>query len=724
MVLLCFGQAFGQPEKSGRILGRYLVKSVRFDFVGKRTYKDKKLQAKLSFKRGDNVDAIQAGFGREDLAEFYVQRGFAFVEVNLDQAQLSQGHIVYTIKEGPRVRIAKVRFDGNKSVRTGTLKKNIKMTKKKWFFWSKDYTEELVTEDVEKLEDIYEELGYLDRKVTARTDLSKDQRKAYIVFAIDEGPAYVVDNIVLAGGERIYDVNVGGQLDEQSLLRKLKLKAGNSFRKQTAESDRRGLLKVYRQYGFIDAEVELHVDRVLEAGGIEPASEGKVNIEFVISAGRQFRIGRIDIIGNRQTQDKVIRRVLDSHGFEPGRWYNAEAARGTGTGELEKEIRLTALTDEAIVTPLASAQEGQKNVEVLVKERQTGMWMLGAGVSSDRGLIGSMVWQQRNFDVNDSPESLGELITGEAFKGGGQSLRIALQPGTEMSEYSVDFSEPYFRDDPLSLGIGGSSWEWERESYDEGRARGYFGFSERYEKRYAGRWRKSIDFRGANVDVDDIDIDAPREIREVEGDNALLGLKFGLAKDVTDDRFYPGEGYRFKSNYEQVTGEHTFGIISATLRQFRTVHRDLAERRTILLTKIHAGRVVGDAPPFEKFYAGGMQSIRGFDFRGVSTRGKPEINGVPVAGAEVKDPIGSDWVFLANAELVVPLVSEELSWLFFVDSGTVDSGKYRASVGTGIQLMIPQWFGPVPMRFGVAAPFMKDNSDETEAFFFYAGQFF
>jgi outer membrane protein assembly complex protein YaeT len=692
--------------------------------TGARKIKNKKLQAKLSFKRGDHVDAIQADFGREDLTEFYVKRGFAFVEVSLDEAKLPQGEVIYRIKEGPRVKIAKVKFSGNKMVKTRTLKKHLKTTKKKWLIRAKDYTEEMVTEDVEKLEDIYRELGFLDRKVTAKTDLRNNKRKAYITYVIDEGPAYVVDEIVITGGEKIYDVNTGGQFDEQSLLSKLKLKVGDRFRNRTAEADRKRLLEVYRQYGFVDAQVSLRFDRVMDGAGTEPVSQGRVKVGFAISAGEQFRIGRIDITGNRETQDKVIRRVLDSYGFTPGRWYDAEVARGDGTGELEKEIRLTALTDEATVTPLASLQQGQKNVEVHVKERRTGMWMLGAGVSSDRGLIGSMIWQQRNFDVNDRPKNFVELLTGEAFKGGGQNLRISLQPGTEISEYSIDFTEPYFRDRPMELNIGGSSSEWERESYDENRTRGYFGFAQRYQKRYAGRWLKSIDFRVANVEPDDIDFDAPREIKDVEGDNALVGVKFGLGKERTDDRFYPGEGYRFKTSYEQVAGDHTFGILSATLRRFGTVHRDLAERRTILLTRIHAGTVVGDAPPFEKFYAGGMQSIRGFDFRGVSTRGQPEINGVPVAGAKAKDPIGSDWVFLANAELIVPLVSEDLAGLFFVDSGTVDSGNYRATVGTGLQLMIPQWFGPTPMRFGVAAPFMKDDADETEAFFFYAGRWF
>ena len=89
-----------------------------------------------------------------------------------------------------------------------------------------------------------------------------------------------------------------------------------------------------------------------------------------------------------------------------------------------------------------------------------------------------------------------------------------------------------------------------------------------------------------------------------------------------------------------------------------------------------------------------------------------------------KYPIGSDWIFLAGSEITVPLVGQNIEALFFLDSGTIDTGKYRASVGTGIQIMIPQLLGPVPMRFELAAPFMKDDDDETRVFSFNMGRLF
>ncbi len=79
---------------------------------------------------------------------------------------------------------------------------------------------------------------------------------------------------------------------------------------------------------------------------------------------------------------------------------------------------------------------------------------------------------------------------------------------------------------------------------------------------------------------------------------------------------------------------------------------------------------------------------------------------------------------LANTEVAVPLTEEVISLLFFVDAGMIDTGGVRASIGTGLQILIPQWFGPVPMRFELAAPFMKDDEDETRVFSFSVGTLF
>ncbi|MHC4075780.1 MAG: outer membrane protein assembly factor BamA [Planctomycetota bacterium] len=669
------------------VVERNLVRAM--DFQGDKKYSDKTLRNKVAIKLGDYLDPIVVQSAKDLLIEFYKKKGFAFVEVSVDTEQLALGRLIYKIQAGPRVKISSVNFAGNKSFKARRLKRGLKTKTRQLLLWQGYYNEEKLTKDLVKLQNIYQKRGFL---------FKKGRKKVDITFIINEGPVYTVERIKIAGNEHF---------TSRQLKTRVKLKKGDAYSQTRAEMDAKRLLKDYHEVGFIDAGLEQKRRFI---------SDSRVEVEFEIKEGQRFRIGRIDITGNQNTQDKVIRRVLDEYDFQPGQWYNADIARGDGRGSLEKFAQRAVMAESATITP-SGETPGQKDALVSISEGQTGMVMLGAGLASDSGVIGQLVFEQRNFDAANWPGSFKEFITGKAFRGAGQNLRISLQPGTIVSEYLISFTEPYFNDKPIALDIAGSSYERGRESYDENRRKGYIGL----ERRYRNHWSRSIGFRTENVKVESIDFDAPREITLVKGDNLLMGVRLGIGRDLTDDRFNPSDGYIVSADYEQVDGDHSFGILTGTHRWYKSLHEDLAERKTILATKLHAGVTFGDAPPFEKFYAGGQGSIRGFDYRGVSTRGL-QTGGVP--NPEHEDPIGSDWIFLANAEVTVPLYSESLSWLFFIDSGTIDTGNYRVALGAGLQIMIPQWFGPVPMRFEFAAPLNKADGDETQVFSFSIGKLF
>ncbi|MHC4575302.1 MAG: POTRA domain-containing protein, partial [Planctomycetota bacterium] len=308
--------------------------SVHFVFADKRTYKDKKLLGILGFKKGDYIDAVLARVGREHLEEFYLKKGFAFVKVELDENRISEKEVIYTyrVTEGPRVKIKWVKFSGNKAAATKALKEVTRTSKKKWLLFAKDYSEERVSEDTRRLEDRYWDMGFLDYKIGATKDFSADRRKVRITFVIDEGPVYTVERVVLRGAQQIYGVDINGGLDEEGLRARLRLREGEVYRERRAKRDAKQLRKLYREHGFVDAEVEL-----LKPEFVPDTS--KVNVTIEISEGRQFRIGRIDITGNKETQDKVIRRVLDSYDFQPGKLYNGDVAPKEGGGQLEQEIR-------------------------------------------------------------------------------------------------------------------------------------------------------------------------------------------------------------------------------------------------------------------------------------------------------------------------------------------------------------------------------------------------
>ncbi len=704
-MLLALGSGCASPgDESGEEAalrmareGQDVVRSITF--VGNDHIKDKVLRKKVGFKVGDYLDAVLAELGRRSVEEHYRQKGYAYAQVSLNTQKLEDGEVIYTVEEGQRVAIKSVKFVGNEKLKTGDLKKVIKTSPRRWLVLPKYYTKEMVQADVERLRQVYYDRGFLNHSIRA-------EGEANVVFHIEEGPVYRVRDVIFTGNE---------YFEEEKLREDLELEAGEPYYQTAAEDHVERLSELYKARGFINAFVEQSPKFVLEG------DENLVDVEFRILQGDQFRIGKIDITGNENTQEKVYRHILDEYEFTPGEYYNADLAPVYGGGDLEKRIRRMTLAEEAAIRPVDTNQPGRKDAQVNVKEGLTGMVMPGVGVSSDSGFIGRLIYQQRNFDITDWPESFEEFITLKSFRGAGQTLRITAEPGTQVSQYAINFSDPYFQEKPTRLDVSASSYERGRESYYEERVRGYAGWEDRLEN----GWRKTISIRTENVDVDDLDRDAPWEIRDVAGENLLAGGLFGISRELTDDEWEPTEGQIYGVSYEQLTGDHTFGILSANYMRYFTVHEDLAERKTVLSLKLLGASTVGDAPPFEKFYAGGtgLYGIRGFEYRGVSTRGL-QTNVRPGRTPQREDPIGSDWIFIANTELAIPVVGDNLAWLLFVDSGAIDTGPYRASVGTGVQIMIPQWFGPVPMRFSIATPFMKGDEDETEIFSFSAGGLF
>jgi len=681
-----------------------IIKSIEFE--GNEKFRDHVLRERLGFELGDRLDPFLAEGGRMTIAEVYRKVGYPSVKVSLDRDRLADGHLYYRIEEGPRVQIGSIEFEGNDTFGDGTLRQVIKIKEKKWLLWPFHFTEEAVDADVDRLREFYYGRGHLNYKIEAKTELSEDGEKMDVVFVIEEGPVYHVAQIVFSGNTRFTDEQLREDLESRENAVCLKAEADRDVRK---------IEQRYREIGYVDAEVRQSVKFTPEV------KENLVILTVTVKEGRQFRIGRIDITGNETTKDKVIRRVLDEYDFTPGELYDAKIAPKEGNGRLEKYSQRAASADQVMIRPVTpeSGDPNTKDVRVDMQEGMTGIIRPGVGFSSDNGVMAQIIYQQQNFDITDLPDSFGEwFMPWRTFRGGGQRFSVRLEPGTRYSQYSVGFADPYWRDEPITFNTLGQSWKRFRESYDEKRLKGAFGFEERVDE----QWRRSIGFRAENVGVSDLDFDAPQEIRDVHGNNQLYGVRFGVGFSGVDDIYDPGQGRNVNVSYEQVTGDDAFGVLEGGYTHYFTLHEDVLGRKTVLAGRVQAGTILGEAPPFERFYGGGTSryGIRGFEYRGVSTRGLQTSVPNPVR----KDPIGSDWIFLAGAEVTVPLVGENFGLLLSTDSGTIDTGSYRLSIGTGLEIKVPQIFGNTPIRFEIATPLLKDDEDETQIFSFSGGGMF
>ena len=663
----------------------------RLEFAGNQHFDDKKLAETVGLAAGGLIDRHRVFTGARAIERKYRDDGYHFVEVELNEALLVQDYVArFSISEGPRVRIRRITFVGNHSIGAGELRKQ--MVTSPWLLFLKKgvYDEDQLARDVVNLRNYYIQEGFLDVRVDRELEFRPDRKRLTIRVIIDEGPRYHVRSVALEGVERF----------SRSLLKKqMVIAPGGAYTGGKVRQDVQLIQDTYGEIGYIDAFVRPVIDFVEEPG--------LVDVTFRVEENQPVRIGAIEIQGNTITQDRVVRRELRFFPEEPVNTKLVEKAR--------KRLDGLALFEPGSVqiTAIPTEDPAVRNVLVRVEETETGQIVFGAGISSNSGLLGNISFSQRNFDIADWPESWDDFWHSQAFRGAGQTFRIVLEPGTELQRYRVDFREPHIADTDISLSTSGFLFRRVRDSYDEQRLGGSFGFGKELREDLRG----FLNFRLEAIDIDDVEADAPEDLLDVEGSSELTSVEVGLVKDTTDSLFFPTEGYRLSGSVEQagaLGGSYTFTRFVADGRQYWTVTRDVLDRKSVLAVRGRLGFLASGAPIFERFYAGGQGSIRGFEFRGVG----------PV---ENDTSIGGDFLALASVEYSFPIFEKNLTGVVFLDTGTVEEdislSSWRASAGFGIRFTVP-FFGPVPFAFDFGFPLAKDDDDETQVFSFSIGTAF
>jgi len=619
-----------------------------------------------------NEATVQAG--RQAIINKYKSAGYDFIKV--EAKQVGPNQVVYDIVEGAQVTVTSVRFNGNQYFTSFTLRRKVETSARWWPFVEGRLNTEQVDRDVHVLRNLYVDEGFLDASVSYRPDFSSvDKSHVVIPFNITEGRRYRVRNVRFEGNKLFGDSQLGGGM---------KLTKGAFYTAENAKADMKGMHDKYGQAGYVEAQI-LPKRLFLR----EPA--GLVDLVFEVKEGQSYSVGKVDIRGNTITQEEKIRNWVRP---VPGQVLDATALERARQRLLEMGLF------EDVKTSIYGKGAATRDILVEVKEGQTAQFMVGAGVSSRDGLVGTVSFRQRNFDLFGWP----------TFKGAGQTLAVVAEPGTEMMRFRVEWFDPAIGNTDYSLGTKVAFFQRDRETYTERRVSLPIVSLGR---RFPNDWATELSFRLDNVNVGSLDATAPPEVLADEGSHTLAGVRAAVVKDRTDSRFLPSEGDRWRLSYEQVGGTDTFGHADASYAVYRTLYTDALGRKHIITGRVSGGWIVGDAPVFEKLYAGGIGSIRGFHNRGISPR-----------SAGTDEPIGGKFEMFAGLEYSVPIVGDDLRGVVFLDTGTVEDSvalsSYRAAVGFGIEWRVKQ-LGPMPMQFYFAVPIAKGADDDTEVFSFSVG---
>jgi len=690
-----------EQTESGTVIVTYvmdeqpLISDVRV--VGNKNISDNELLSLMVLRSGDPVDPYLIDRGLAAIKREYESKGYFVTDVTIDGDLLKEsGVVLVRVREGPKIRIRGIAFEGNTVFSGKELKSQLQSKTYIFLLRGGEMSREMLDSDADRLRNYYHDRGYIDAQVGRRIDVAPNQRDATVVFFVEEGGRYIVDTLKIEGNE-VYS-------DEQ-LKEVMELQIGDVFSDNRLKKSTETLTAYYGKIGYIHTRILIERQRHL--------TEPKVDVVVGVTEGKAYEVGRIAIRGNDITRDRVITRQI--RGLEPGKPFD-----GTGIKKTADRLKATQWFEDAKITILGEREDDVRDVLIEVQEKNTGSLSFGAGISSDAGVVGAVELTQRNFDITDTPESAGEFFSGKAFRGAGQYFSLAISPGDEVSNYSISFRDPYFLDTAYFFDSSLFFFERERDDYDEQRVGANFGFG----KAFGDIWQASVSTRVENIDISSIDIDAPDDVFAVEGTSTLTALTFGIARSTVDSRIFPTRGSRLNISLSQVGalgGDFDYTSFVVNFKKFWTVDEDFLGRRTVFSARTQFGYLFphDDAPIFERFNAGGHRTFRGFDFRGIGPRQNfDNILGNPVDNDE---SLGGDFLFLLSFEYNVPIYKEIVRMVFFVDSGTVEDDfeitTYRVAVGAGLRLNIP-FLGQAPFAFDLAFPIVKAGDDETRVFSF------
>jgi outer membrane protein insertion porin family len=678
------------------------IKEIHYE--GNSEIKTKDLEDATGIKKNEAIDQFRINLAQQSIEKLYRDKNYPFAHVQWSPEELQRtGVLVFRITEGPQVRVRKIDFIGNNTYSAWKLKDQIKTGTYIFIFNPGKYDSDELDDDVKSVSKFYKDHGFFDVRVGRKITRSADMKSMQITFVIDEGIRYVIDQVSFEGNLTVF---------EGTFRNSIKDVEGVPYDKDVIDNDVREMVKDYSKAGGFIYQEQPGIPGNPEYLHIEPQTYyerdvGKVRLVYEISEGKQFRQGRILIRGNSKTQDKVILREMH---LRPGQEYNSSEVQ-------DAQDRLRGLPEFTSVTisPIGD-DPNVRDLLVDVTEQRTAQISAGVGINSNGGFGGQLGYEQQNFDITNFPSSWGEVFSDRSFTGAGQDFQVRFDPGTEGSDAVVSFVEPYLFDQPYSFSTSGYYETHIRPVFNDQRAGGTFGLGRRFNYIYSA----SVSIGAADVDIRSLalpyNVRAP-EILAGAGHHTLTDAAVKLERDTTNHGSpvtYQGTDiWASFTDAGALGGTVNYDRFTWSLADYQQVKEDLLGRRTVLEFHTEGGDDPRKAPFYDRFYGGGIGSLRGFEYWGVSPR-----SGI------ADDAVGADFFMTGGVEYGFPLAEDFLRGVLFIDAGDYEPnwhyGVIRTSVGFGFRLVLPI-LGRQPLALDFGFPITQSRLDNTQVVSFSFG---
>ena len=716
--------------------GNPRVTSIKFE--GNKKYKDAKLNKKLTAKVGEPLNERKLFTDSQEIQKMYQKAGYpgttAKYSVAIEES-VGRATVTFNIVESPKVKITRIDFVGAQAFTQKQLRKTIK-TRAHWMFsWitsSGVFKDEQFDDDKEKLTEFYRSKGYIDFEIKDVQFEHPTPTTMIIRIIVYEGRQYKVGSVKFIGNKLFSVAQIAEgirRVQPNGVIKKTKLgpngllmDTGDTFTPDGLNKDMQAVADFYGARGYIDVTPS---SRNLFVERIPNTDTGTMDLEFQIDEGQKNYIEKIEIRGNTKTKDRVIRREL---AVSPGETFDM-----TRVNISQQRLEGLQYFEKVDARPEATDIPNRKDLVIGVEEKNTGNLTMGAGFSSVDSIVGFAEVSQGNFDLFHPPN----------FTGGGQKFRLRVQLGTERQDYEASFIEPWFLGRKLQLSVDLYRHDLNFESlenlYDEVRTGGRVGLT-----RALGS-----DFLIGSVGytIEDIGIlfngNTSRIPPNPPPNSPPRPPIVNPGKQIPDALLAEG-GYSVVSKFDASLAYDTRNSVTLPDKGQRTEllatlagpfggskdYYKLEMKSAWYFKGFFPGHVLellgetgvadaygssADVPFYDRYYLGGLYSLRGFRFRSVSPRENPnDPNGS-------KEPIGGDTYWFGSAEYSVPIIQSPkehgvgLRFAVFYDIGNVMGAPYTYNFsdyldnwGLGLRLNLP--IGPLRLDYGIPINHDKFNS--------------
>ena len=662
----------GKPVLEYLVQEKPVVREVRIE--GAKELSAEKVREAFDIKPNTIFSAKELQKGIKKVKKLYADEGYYLAEVEATTSKRSEteNNVVVTVKEGDKVLIRSIDFEGNQAFSDKKLRKAMETSEKWMFSWltgAGTYKEEVLKNDVALITELYMNDGYINVKIgEPKVDLLPDKSGLKVEIGVSEGEQF-----------RIGTLGFKGELLESSdlLMGKLKEKSGEVFSRSNLRNDVFTLTDFYADKGYAFANASPLTKLNSEARTID--------ITFEMEKGELVHIDRINIAGNPKTRDKVVRREIK---LSEGDLYSSTALKKS-----KQNLMNTGYFEEANLATVKGSAPNLLDLNVEVKEKPTGTFSVGAGYSSLDGIIGQGSVQQANF------------------LGLGLKMSAAVSFGSKSQTYNLGLTDPYFLDSKWTLGA--DVYRNERDYLDYtrratgGDIKAGYPISDNLSTFWLYKYEEKEIFdesAGLLQGIQNGTILAP------EATSSTSAIQASLTRNTLDYRLDPTTGMvnTLQLEFAGLGGSNRYLRYFTENTVFTPVlWGGVASARGTL------GYIQGlgkEIPIDERFYLGGISSLRGYSARTVSPNRETSVLRRDFNGLLTPDTdrvyLGGEIEAVLNLEYTFPLLKEAgLKGVLFFDAGNTDNAwsstfsNILTSYGAGIRWFSP--IGPLRLEYGI-----------------------